>query len=1014
MKKLYQSIKKLTLACLLFSASINAQTWEDVGTSGSISASTSSWNNLAVDASGNYYVSYYDLSVSKGSVQKFDGTSWSYLGGAAGITTGSATYSSLSQDDMGNTYYTNQVGYPSAGVEVRQFDGTSWTQLTSATTSSANYQASKVSPSNVLFVYSSDGSGTVRRLVNGTWEQVGSAGIAGALPYNAEMVIGTDNKVYVCHYASGVKVYSNLTTATDSDPWTLVGEETVGSGFTETTHSTSDIAIDASNNIYVVYSSNAANNRRLNVKKFNGTSWNQVGDVNFGISDNLYDVAIAVSPNGEVYVVASGWAVNSGRNTVYKLNHSTNTWETFGGDFISTSTATYNDLVYDAINDVLVLTYTESGVKVKRIETTEVTYDSVTSVDVTTSGSVAAEITQNAGTLQLVATVNPSGANQGVTWSIINGGEYASLGANGLVSALANGTITIRATSVQDTSMYDEIDIVISNQVIPSTCTFSALELSGFNADVVAEGTGGNTVDKTTHTVDAFYTFYAQDFVPLNPHSSGASADAYGGGFPNNGTLSNTAVSGLSFQLADFSTNNALVLRNSVTNQGTLTLATPKKAQTIYIAAVRGEGGSTSADNHDVTATVNFSDGSSEVLVFQATAWWFDSGAPSNIVMANTGEVSRNTATTGWAPRNEFRGLTNTNLFYNELTLDPSNYAKNIISIDFDKAVTSNDAHTTAILGISICESNYTSEITGFNYDIIANGIGDASASSDLGLDEVNSRALVSLDFQATASSSFPTYGLPADGVINSANTSGVTFQLADYSGPNALYLTPSYVTGSVNTQSSGTLSFSADNVGNIYILSAAAGGGSSNLPYTAVVNFSDGSSQTADLQAKDWYDGSGYAIQGIGRVNRANNNLEGTASNPRLYEDVITLYPANQTKIITGITFSFAGDSTAPWANEIRLAILAVTTTQSTLSSESFDKVQTEISVYPNPTLGVITVKSNSDLASVQVYNSIGQEVLESKVQKEIDLSNLPSGIYIVRIQSIEGITSIHKVIKK
>src|SRR5690606_10077698 len=118
-------------------------------------------------------------------------------------------------------------------------------------------------------------------------------------------------------------------------------------------------------------------------------------------------------------------------------------------------------------------------------------------------------------------------------------------------------------------------------------------------------------------------------------------------------------------------------------------------------------------------------------------------------------------------------------------------------------------------------------------------GIGNASASSDLGMDEQNQRALVSLDFQATESSAFPTYGLPANGIINSANTAGITYQLADYSGANALYLTPPHVASSVNTQSSGTLSFSASDVGKIYILSAGCGFGDdyASLPYTATVN---------------------------------------------------------------------------------------------------------------------------------------------------------------------------------
>src|SRR5690606_29746627 len=169
------------------------------------------------------------------------------------------------------------------------------------------------------------------------------------------------------HNASGVKVYSNTANASDTDAWTLVGGENVGTTFIEGVNATLDMAIDGSNNIYVVYSSNAANNRRLNVKKFNGTSWEQLGDANFGVSDNLYNVAIAVTPSGKPYVVASGWAVNSGKNTAYTLNEDTNMWETFGGDFISDGAATYNDLAYDAVNGYLVLTYTQGGLRMKRI-----------------------------------------------------------------------------------------------------------------------------------------------------------------------------------------------------------------------------------------------------------------------------------------------------------------------------------------------------------------------------------------------------------------------------------------------------------------------------------------------------------------------------------------------------------------------------------------------------------------------------------------------------------------------
>ncbi|WP_116788844.1 Ig-like domain-containing protein [Flavobacterium psychrotrophum] len=217
---------------------------------------------------------------------------------------------------------------------------------------------------------------------------------------------------------------------------------------------------------------------------------------------------------------------------------------------------------------------------------------------------------------------------------------------------------------------------------------------------------------------------------------------------------------------------------------------------------------------------------------------------------------------------------------------------------------------------------------SGFNQDIIANGVGNASASTTMGFDQHNTRALVSLDFQATTSGSTPTYGLPVNGLINSANSIGVNFQLADYSGNNALFLTPAYVGNGAT--STGTLAFSKSNVSTLYLLAGATGGGNQYQSFSATVNFADGTTQASTLTISDWYDGDGYAIQGIGRINTANNNLEGSATNPRLYEVALPLDAGNQYKTITGIAFSFEGSSSAEWASEIRLSVLAVSATAS------------------------------------------------------------------------------------
>ncbi|WP_312900980.1 T9SS type A sorting domain-containing protein [Chryseobacterium taichungense] len=358
--KIYFKMRKISIGLLsVLSICSYAQQWEDVGGVQTVSAAGSSFNNLAIK-DGKYYISYYDTSVMKGSVQVFNGNSWSYVGGSPGITNSYATYNSLSLAPNGNIYYTNQ----GSGLEVRQFDGTSWTQLPSATTSAINYHASAVSASNVLFTYSTDNSGIVRRYINGTWEQVGDAGFSNGATF-AEMVIGTNNKVYTCNVSGGVKVYENTTAATTSDNWALVGGGMVDAASSSEQYN-SDIAIDTNNNLYVAYVSNSASGQKLNVKKFNGNTWTQLGNANFS-SGKVQHVAIAVSPLGNPYVVASRWENDDYlRNTVYQLNNSSQTWETLGGSFVSDGQATYNDLAFDNLNNDLVLVYSQNGAKVKR------------------------------------------------------------------------------------------------------------------------------------------------------------------------------------------------------------------------------------------------------------------------------------------------------------------------------------------------------------------------------------------------------------------------------------------------------------------------------------------------------------------------------------------------------------------------------------------------------------------------------------------------------------------------
>lgn len=85
----------------------------------------------------------------------------------------------------------------------------------------------------------------------------------------------------------------------------------------------------------------------------------------------------------------------------------------------------------------------------------------IENVIVVTENNVEPEILSQNGTLQLLATVNPISENQEVIWSIVSGQDLATINQNGIVTAVANGTVIVRATSVADQTKFDELTVTI-------------------------------------------------------------------------------------------------------------------------------------------------------------------------------------------------------------------------------------------------------------------------------------------------------------------------------------------------------------------------------------------------------------------------------------------------------------------------------------------------------------------------------------------------------------------------
>ncbi len=80
-------------------------------------------------------------------------------------------------------------------------------------------------------------------------------------------------------------------------------------------------------------------------------------------------------------------------------------------------------------------------------------------------------------------------------------------------------------------------------------------------------------------------------------------------------------------------------------------------------------------------------------------------------------------------------------------------------------------------------------------------------------------------------------------------------------------------------------------------------------------------------------------------------------------------------------------------------------------------DQIQTAFSFFPNPTSGKLNFQSNVSINSVQVYTILGNLIVNQGLegtQVQLDLSHLPSGIYLATVNLENGTTKKIKLIKK
>lgn len=175
---------------------------------------------------------------------------------------------------------------------------------------------------------------------------------------------------------------------------------------------------------------------------------------------------------------------------------------------------------------------------------------------------------------------------------------------------------------------------------------YSPLEVTGFTNDVIASGTGPNngattnaaftSTDAPVDTSD--YAYPSRDYKPL-PTSAAITV-----GLPVNRNLtpSIAATPGIVYHMADYGpavgfSNNSLRV---TTTPGTLSLVTPLKLSSLYLAVASGGGDTT------MTTEVLFSDGTIQTVTgLPVTNWDGTATTAAPAIITNIGRVSRNSGT---------------------------------------------------------------------------------------------------------------------------------------------------------------------------------------------------------------------------------------------------------------------------------------------------------------------------------------------------------------------------------
>gem|GEM_PF-3594572 len=369
-----------------------ANVWEYLDYAGFHIGGVSGKDSMAMNPSTHemYVAVKYNSRIS---VMKFNGSAWGYVG-SQDFTSGISNYAVLEFNPVTNEPYVIYTDGASGDANVKKFDGSSWVDVGSLSRESLINAITFDPVSGVPYVFTNYNptSAAVYKYDSGSWTQVSSSGFSvNSGSYKAIAFDVDTNLPWVTYTDSNNLSKITVKKFDGVDTWSLVGS----AGFSATSVFSVNIAFDSLFTPYVAYQENPASTGKAMVKKFDGSSWVDVGTPNEGMS---YNVNMKIDPDTHrPYITYSdGLTSNS---TVFVDKYNGTAWERVGS---SQSNATDPTLEFNSITKepyVVFYDYNAPGVSAIKFNSNTVvtpiasptggTYSSPQSVTLSTTTSGA-------------------------------------------------------------------------------------------------------------------------------------------------------------------------------------------------------------------------------------------------------------------------------------------------------------------------------------------------------------------------------------------------------------------------------------------------------------------------------------------------------------------------------------------------------------------------------------------------------------------------------------------------